>query len=118
MSAEAIATLIKMMESLPEAAQGLVVAHLREYIEDLRDELQWDLSFEKTQKQLAAAGKRAKQEIAEARARPMNFAQLQVADSGQLTAANVSSRMANEVKGDNRFPCDVSSKPPSTIEWE
>ncbi len=49
MSAEAIATLIKMMESLPEVAQDQVVEHLREYIEDLRDELQWGLSFGKTQ---------------------------------------------------------------------
>jgi hypothetical protein len=76
MSAEAIATLIKMMESLPEAAQGLVVAHLREYIEDLRDELQWDVSFDKTQEQLAAAARRAKQEIAEGRAKTMDYDQL------------------------------------------
>ena len=73
MSAEAIATLVKMLESLPNTAQDQVVEHLREYIEDLRDELRWDLSFEKTQKQLAAAGKRAKQEIAEGRAKPMDF---------------------------------------------
>lgn len=76
MSAEAIATLIKMMESLPEAAQGLVVAHLREYIEDLRDELQWDVSFDKTQEQLAAAGKRAKQKIAEGHAKPLDVDRL------------------------------------------
>jgi len=76
MTAEAIATLVKMLESLPETAQDQVVVHLREYIEDLRDELRWDLIFEKTQKQLAAAGKRAKQEIVEGRARPMDFDQL------------------------------------------
>lgn len=76
MSAEAIATLVKMLESLPEIAQDQVVEHLREYIEELRDELQWDVSFDKTQEQLAAAGRRAKQEIAEGRARPMDFDQL------------------------------------------
>jgi hypothetical protein len=76
MSAEAIATLVKMLESLPETAQGQVVEHLREYIEDLRDESRWDLSFEKTKTQLAAAGKRAKQEIAEGRAKPMDFDRL------------------------------------------
>jgi hypothetical protein len=76
MSAEAIATLVKMLESLPETAQGQVVEHLREYIEDLRDEFRWDLSFEKTQKQLAATGRRAKQEIAEGRAKPMDFDRL------------------------------------------
>lgn len=73
MSSETIATLVKMLESLPDTAQDQVVEHLREYIEDLRDELRWDLSFEKTQKQLAAAGRRAKQEIAEGHAKPMDF---------------------------------------------
>ena len=76
MSSETIATLVKMLESLPDTAQDQVVEHLREYIEDLRDELRWDLSFEKTQKQLAAAGKRAKQEIAEGWARPMDLDRL------------------------------------------
>ncbi|MBI2163816.1 MAG: hypothetical protein HYW08_10935 [candidate division NC10 bacterium] len=32
--------------------------------------------------------------------------------------ATVSSRIANQVKGVNRVIYAVSSKPPSTIEWE
>lgn len=64
MSPKTVATVIKMMESLPETAQLQVVEHLREYIEELRDELQWDSLFKKTQPQLIAAAKRAKQEIA------------------------------------------------------
>ena len=36
MSSETIATVIKMMESLPETAQEQVVEYLREYIEELR----------------------------------------------------------------------------------
>jgi GMP synthase (glutamine-hydrolysing) len=32
--------------------------------------------------------------------------------------ARISSRISNEVKGVNRVCFDISSKPPSTIEWE
>ncbi len=76
MSSTAIATVVKMMESLPETAQDQVVEHLREYLEDLQDELQWDTLFKKTQPQLIAAARRAKKEIAEGLAQPMDYDQL------------------------------------------
>jgi hypothetical protein len=69
MPSKAIATVVKMMESLPEPAQEQIVAHLREYLEELQDELQWDSLFKKTQPQLIAA---AKQEIAAGQAKPMD----------------------------------------------
>jgi hypothetical protein len=64
MSATAIATVVKMLESLPDSVQDRVAEHLREYIEDLREELQWNATFKKTQSQLVAA-RRAKQESKE-----------------------------------------------------
>lgn len=71
-----IATLTKMLESLPESAQAQVVEHLREYIEMLRDELQWDDSFKRTQASLVAAAQRARKEMEEGKAEPMDYDQL------------------------------------------
>lgn len=76
MASSAIATVVKMMESLPDPVQDQVVEHLREYIEDLRDEFQWEATFKKTQSQLAAAARRAKQEIAAGQAKPLDPDQL------------------------------------------
>jgi len=76
MSSSAIATVIRMMESLPDPVQDQVVDHLREYLADLQDELRWDSLFQRTQPQLIAAARRARQEIAEGQARPMDYEQL------------------------------------------
>ena len=35
-----------------------------------------------------------------------------------ITLATISNRIINEVAGINRVVFDISSKPPSTIEWE
>ena len=40
------------------------------------------------------------------------------ADIPHEILGRVSSRIINEVKGVNRVVYDISSKPPSTIEWE
>ncbi len=76
MSQENIATVIKIIESLPDVQQERVIDHLREYIADLEDELQWDQSFQKTQDKLVAAAKLAKQQISEGKAQAMDYDQL------------------------------------------
>ena len=73
MPSTAIATVEKM---LPEEMQERVVEHLREYILDLQDELQWDKLFKRTQDKLIAAARRAKEEIAAGKAEPMDFERL------------------------------------------
>jgi len=65
-----------MMESLPIEIQDRVVEHIREYVSDLQDEARWDESFRKTQDNLVAAARRAKQEIAEGQASAMDYEQL------------------------------------------
>jgi hypothetical protein len=76
MSSTTVATVVKMLETLPESVQDQVVAHLRDYIEDLRDELEWDTTFQKTQEQLVAAARRAREEIAAGQAKPLNLDEL------------------------------------------
>jgi hypothetical protein len=71
-STAAIMTVTKMLESLPESVQERVVEHLREYLADLQDELKWDSLFEQTQSQLVTAARRAKQDIVQGRAQPMD----------------------------------------------
>jgi len=73
MTSNAIATVTKMLEALPEAMQDRVVEHLREYLADLQDELEWDRLFQRTQPQLVAAARRAKQEIAQGHAQPLDY---------------------------------------------
>ncbi|MEG3935551.1 hypothetical protein QT990_30620 [Microcoleus sp. T3_B1] len=73
MSSRAIATLVKILESLPETIQDKVVEHLREYLEDLRDEEEWNLSFENTQQSLIVAAQLAKQAISAGKAQPLDI---------------------------------------------
>ncbi|HEY9655950.1 MAG TPA: hypothetical protein V6C50_10700 [Crinalium sp.] len=76
MSSAAITTIIKMVESLPDELQEQVTEHLRAYIADLKEDVQWESSFQRTQSNLVAAARRAKQEIAEGQAVPMDYEQL------------------------------------------
>ncbi|MEW6350617.1 MAG: hypothetical protein AB1646_16270 [Thermodesulfobacteriota bacterium] len=72
MSSAAIEAVIRMMETLPETAQSKVVEHLREYFEDLQDEIRWDTAFQATQDRLGEAARRAKEQIAAGHAEPLD----------------------------------------------
>jgi hypothetical protein len=76
MSSAAIATIVKMIESLPDELQEKVVEHIRDYIADLEDEKRWDVSFQRTRGNLVAAARKAKQEIAAGQSVPMDYEQL------------------------------------------
>jgi len=76
MASTAIATVIKMIESLPEDAQDQVVDHLRDYLEEMMDDSKWANAFKKTEPQLIAAVRRAKREIADGGAKPLNHKDL------------------------------------------
>lgn len=65
MDTAAATTMMKMLESVPEPLQEEVVEHMRDYIEDMRDEAKWRESFSRTQDKLIAAARQARKEIAE-----------------------------------------------------
>ena len=71
MTAEAVATLSKMMETLPESAQQQVIEHLRDYIADIQDELRWEESFRKSRSKLSQAAQQARKEIAKSGSQPL-----------------------------------------------
>lgn len=72
MASAATATVIKMIEALPESVQDRVVERLRDYIEDTRDEMQWDESFARSQDKLVAAARKARAEVSRGLATPLN----------------------------------------------
>lgn len=72
MSSEAIATVVKMMETLPDATQNQVADYLQAYIADLQDEHRWDAAFANTQSHLVQQARLAKQQIVEGKAQPLN----------------------------------------------
>jgi hypothetical protein len=71
-----IITVAKMLETLPESMQNQVVDHLREYIAEIQDDAQWDISFKETHQQLAEFARKAKQEIKSGKAKPMDYGKL------------------------------------------
>jgi uncharacterized iron-regulated protein len=76
MQTEVIATVVKMMEVLPEPAQHRVLEHMQQYITELQDEMEWDTVFKKTQAELVAAARRARKQVADGLAKPMDHDQL------------------------------------------
>jgi hypothetical protein len=73
MDTAATTTMLKMLETVPDSLQDEVVEHMRDYIEDMRDEARWKESFARTQDKLVASARQARREIAEGKARPMDL---------------------------------------------
>ena len=65
-------TMIKMLDTLPEVLQDRVLEHMRDYVQDLRDEMQWDESFSRSRGNLVSAARMARKEIEKGKATPLN----------------------------------------------
>ena len=76
MDTAAATTMVKMLETLPDQLQDNVVEHMRDYIEDLRDEAIWKDLFSRKQDKLMAAARQARQQIAEGKSSPLDVEKL------------------------------------------
>ena len=76
MSTATIETVTKMLEGLPDSVQERAVEHLREYLDEVTDEIRWDESFEKSSARLAEMAELAKRDIANGKTTPMDFDRL------------------------------------------
>ncbi len=73
---KAIETVIRMLESLPEAAQERVVEELRNLVEEARDEARWAEQFERKKAGLVAAARMAREEVRAGKAEDMDYGKL------------------------------------------
>jgi hypothetical protein len=69
-------TIMKMLDTLPEGMQDRILEHMREYITDIREEMQWNESFNKSQHQLENAARQARQAIAQGKSSPLDLESL------------------------------------------
>ena len=76
MSSENIATITKIMESLPDSTQEKVIEYLREYLATLQEEKEGDYLVNKNQNKLIDFARKAKQEMLEGKAQLMDYEQL------------------------------------------
>jgi hypothetical protein len=76
MDTSAATTMIKMLETVPDQLQETVVEHMRDYIEDIRDDAKWKDAFSRTQDKLIAAARLARQEIAGGMSSPLDIEKL------------------------------------------
>ena len=65
-----------MLEGLPDSVQERAIEHLREYLDEVTDEIRWDESFEKSSDRLAEMAEAVKRDIANGKTTPMDFDRL------------------------------------------
>lgn len=76
MTTAPIATVVALMQTLPEAEQQQLVEQIKRYLAEMHDEDRWDALVETTRPKLKAAARQARQDIAAGLAQPMNLADL------------------------------------------
>jgi hypothetical protein len=66
-------TIAKMVQSLPESLQVIVLEELKEIVAEKIDEAEWNMQFEQKQDQLITAAKKVKEQIAAGKVEEMDY---------------------------------------------
>ncbi len=69
-------TITRMVQSLPESLQVIVLEELKEIVAEKIDEAEWNMQFEQKQDQLIAAAKKVKEQIATGKVEEMDYEKL------------------------------------------
>ena len=69
-------TIAKMVQSLPESLQIVVLEELKEIVAEKIDDVEWNMQFEQKQDQLIAAAKKVKEQIATGKVEEMDYEKL------------------------------------------
>jgi len=69
-------TITKMIESLPKGMQDRVLEEIKPIISEALDEAEWQMQFERSQKNLVSIARKVKREIKAGRAEPIDYEKL------------------------------------------
>jgi hypothetical protein len=66
-------TIAKMVQSLPESLQVIVLEEIKEIVAEKIDEAEWNMQFEQKQDQLITAAKKVREQIAAGKVEEMDY---------------------------------------------
>ncbi len=76
MSNNSVVTVTKMLEGLPQSVQDRAIEHLREYLDEITEEIRWDESFATSSDKLSLAARRAREQFKAGKAERLELASL------------------------------------------
>jgi hypothetical protein len=65
-----------MLESLPKSVQDRAVEHLREYLNEISDEIRWDAKFDSPSEDLIASARSARESLRAGQTEPLEHDRL------------------------------------------
>lgn len=76
MSTTTVVTVTKMLEGLPQSVQDRAIEHLREYLDEISDEIRWDESFANSSDKLTLAARGARDRFKDGQTEPLDLERL------------------------------------------